>query len=297
MTPPGPSVVALGGGHGLAATLSAVRLYAGEVTAIVSVADDGGSSGRLRRDYDVPPPGDLRKCLVALAEPGSPWAAAFEHRFEGGELDGHPLGNLILAGLATATGDFARALSLAAELMGTRGRVLPATTAPVVLRAVLGARGNSPSSQAGVQGQVAVAASRGILGVSLVPPDARPPAAALDAIACADQVIIGPGSLFTSVLAVVAVPALGEALARTPAVKIYVANLRASQPETVGFDLADHVAALAAHGLEVDVVLAHPGALPRGITVVKTVEVEVAAANEKVHDPQRLALALQDLVG
>ena len=124
---PRPFVAALGGGHGLASTLRAVRRYAGRFTAIVSVADDGGSSGRLRQIAGLPAPGDLRRCLVAMAAPDSPWAEAFEYRFPSGDLEGHALGNLIIAGLANVTGDFGHALDMAAVLLGATGRVLPAT--------------------------------------------------------------------------------------------------------------------------------------------------------------------------
>ncbi len=290
-----PRVVALGGGHGLAASLSAIRLYAGHVTAIVSVADDGGSSGRLRQNYGVAPPGNLRKCLVALAAANSPWAAAFEHRFTGGELDGHALGNLVIAGLAVTTGDFASALAEVSRLLGVEALVLPATSEPVVLKACLGDRGDG--SDRCVEGQVEVARSVGITQVSLVPADAQPPAAALTALAEADQVVIGPGSLFTSILAVVAVPALREALASVSAPKVFVCNLRSQQAETTGFDVAAHVDALASHGLEIDVVLCHAGAMPKGEVRAKCVEWEVARGDGLAHDPLLLAPALHSLVG
>src|SRR6516165_12524705 len=134
MTGAGPRVVALGGGHGLATTLRAARHYAGQVTAVVSVADDGGSSGRLRKIAGIPAPGDLRRCLVAMAADRSLWARAFEYRFPSGDLEGHALGNLIIAGLANVTGDFGRALEMAAALLDTTGEVLPATAVPVVLK-------------------------------------------------------------------------------------------------------------------------------------------------------------------
>ncbi|MDQ3643264.1 MAG: YvcK family protein, partial [Actinomycetota bacterium] len=238
----GPRVVALGGGHGLAATLQATRLYGGDVTAIVSGADDGGSSGRLREAFGIPPPGDLRRCLVALGEPDCLWGQVFEHRFDVGELEGHPVGNLIIAGLATSTGDFIAALAEAGRLLGAAGRVVPATSTPVVLKAEAG--GNP------VEGQVAVAGTRHISRVSIVPPDAEPPAEALDALSRAEQIVLGPGSLYTSVLAVVAVPALRAALADSSARKVYVCNLRHQVPETEGYDVAAHVEALSAHGLE-----------------------------------------------
>jgi len=288
-------VVALGGGHGLASSLRAVRRYADDICAIVSVADDGGSSGRLRADFNIPPPGDLRKCLVALAEPEALWTGAFEHRFATGELEGHAFGNLVIAGLADATGDFSVALAEAGRLLGAVGRVVPATREPVVLKAVVGTNANG--GEGSIQGQVAVANAGRIVGVSLVPTDPEPPAAALEALARADQVVIGPGSLFTSVLAVVAVPALRAALASTPGRKVYVCNLREQNPETAGYDVADHVEALAAHGLEVDVVLYHPGALPVGTPGVRCVERLVARDGHTAHDPERLAAALVDLVG
>lgn len=285
----GPRVVALGGGHGLSATLSAVRLYAGDITAVVSVADDGGSSGRLREALGIPAPGDLRKCLVALSEPDSIWARAFEHRFDAGELEGHALGNLVIAGLASATGDFTLALAEAGRLLGAKGTVLPATTAPVVLKA---------EAECGeVEGQVNVAEAGRISLVSIVPPDARPPVAALDALEAADQIVLGPGSLFTSVLAVVAVPAIRDALARATGQKVYVCNLRAQAPETTGYDVAAHADALAAHGLDVDVVLCDPRGMERGQLLVRCEERDVSRPDGLAHAPGKLATALSDLLG
>jgi uncharacterized cofD-like protein len=271
-----PRVVAIGGGHGLAATLQAVRQYADDITAIVSVADDGGSSGRLREAMGIPAPGDLRRCLVALAAPDSLWALVFEHRFDSGELEGHALGNLIIAGLTNVTGDFTLALEEAARLVNAAGHVLPATTVPVVLKA--------DAATGEIEGQVNVQNAGRLSAVSLVPPDPPAPQAALDAIAAADQIVIGPGSLFTSVLAAVVVPDIRQALAATRAQKVYVANLRPQIPETAGYDVDAHVDALVAHGLDVDVVLAH------------TPERPLARDDGMAHDPARLAQALQDLV-
>ncbi len=290
-----PRVVALGGGHGLAATLQAARRYAGDLCAIVSVADDGGSSGRLRAAFGIPAPGDLRRCLVALADPTSPWTTAFEHRFGAGGLEGHAFGNLVIAGLAEATGDFLAALREAGRVLGAAGRVLPATREPVTLKAAVRAREGAGGTS--VEGQVAVQETGGIETVSLVPSDPEPPQEALEALAAADQVVLGPGSLFTSVLAVVAVPALRQALATTPGRKVYVCNLRPQHPETTGYDVAAHVAALTNHGLKVDVVLCHPGALPRGDLAVDCVERPIARPDGLAHDPVRLAAALADLVG
>ncbi len=285
--PSGPRVAALGGGHGLAATLQAARRYAGELTAIVAVADDGGSSGRLRDAIGLPPPGDLRRCLVALAADDSVLARTLDHRFGAGELEGHALGNLLITGLADATGDFIAALDEVGALLGAVGRVLPATLEPVVLKADAG--GDE------VAGQVAVSNSVGITRVSLTPPD--PPAApgVVEAIEAADQIVIGPGSLYTSVLAAAAVPGVREALARTAGRRVYVCNLAPEVPETAGYRVVDHVEALRTHGLEVDVVVCHPGALDATGLDIACVARPVATASGTAHDPALLGRVLADL--
>ena len=282
-------VVAIGGGHGLAATLRAVRTYTDQVTAIVSVADDGGSSGRLRELLHIIPPGDLRKCLVALAEPGSLLASSFEYRFSEEELAGHALGNLILAGLIDGANDPVAALDEACRLLGVRGRVLPATTDPVVLKA--------DSEGGSVAGQVAVMGTDKIRRVSLVPTDPKAPAQAVAALAEADQIIVGPGSLFTSVLAAIAVPDIQEALRRSTARKVYVCNLRPQIPETEAFDVGMHVEALVAHGVEVDVAVCDSDGLPLGDPRIEIIDTRLARANGLAHDPAKLASVLVDLLG
>jgi uncharacterized cofD-like protein len=285
-----PRVVAVGGGHGLAATLRAARLYSSQITAVVSVADDGGSSGRLRRQLGIVPPGDLRKCLVALAREDSALAEAFEQRFESesAELTGHALGNLVLAGLVATTGDLQEALDEAGRLLGAVGRVVPAAREPVVLKAV--------SAAGEVEGQTNVAGTGEIQRVSLVPADPPAPRIAVDALVAADQVVIGPGSLFTSVLAAVAVPQIAAAIARSEANKVYVANLRPQRTETEGFDVAAHVAALEVHGVFVDVVLADSTGISLGRLSVPVVDVRLAKANGLAHDARRLADALAGLL-
>ena len=285
-----PSIVAVGGGHGLAASLRAARLLTDDVTAVVSVADDGGSSGRLRDQLGIVPPGDLRKCLVALADPDSSLAKAFEHRFEGSDLDGHALGNLVIAGLAAEAGDLQAGLDEAARLLGATGRVVPAAGEPVVLKA--------ESEEGETWGQSAVMLTPHIRRVSLVPGDPPAPAEALDALGRADLVVIGPGSLFTSVLAAVAVPALARAIGDSPGRRVYVANLHAQPAETAGFDVADHVRALAAHDLEVDVVVADTAGISLGEVRNPVVNVPLARPDGGPgHDPSRLAAALGDLLG
>src|SRR6478735_6386534 len=230
-------IVAIGGGHGLATTLRAVREYAANITAVVSVADDGGSTGRLRRDLGVLGVGDLRKCLVALAADDGDddervWARAFDHRFAAGELEGHALGNLVLVGLAEVTGSWPEALEIAGRTLGIVGRVLPATSEPVVLKADV--------DGGEVQGQVAVQNSPDrIRGISLVPPDAPSPPAVAVAIEQADQVVLAPGSLFTSLLPALAAADVHAALVATRAPIVAVVNLGPQVPETQGLDAVD----------------------------------------------------------
>jgi uncharacterized cofD-like protein len=284
-------VVAVGGGHGLAASLRAGLLYAGALTAIVSVADDGGSSGRLRRQMGIVPPGDLRTCLVALADDGDLLAQVFEQRFDADadELAGHALGNLIIAGLMAAAGGVQEGLDEAARLLGAGGRVVPAATEPVVLKA---------SSEGGdIEGQTAVQGTTHIQRVSLIPADAQAPAPALAALAEADQIVVGPGSLFTSVLAALVVPGIADGIRASSARIVYVANLRPQPAETEGFDVADHVTALVAHGISVDVVVADSSAIALGRLEVPVVEGRLAKENGLAHEPARLAAALAGLVG
>jgi len=290
-----PRVVALGGGHGLAVVLRAAREYAADITAVVSVADDGGSSGRLRRDLDVFPPGDLRKCLVALAAAGNPWTGAFEHRFSAGDLDGHALGNLILVGLGETLGDPVAAIDETARLLGAVGRVRPATAEPVVLKAEI--------EGASVQGQVAVMTVGGrIRRVEVVPRDAAAHPDAIAAIAGADQVVLAPGSLYTSLLPVLVVPGLRDAVAATRGQVVQVCNLRPQPPETTGLDAADHLRAVLDHGGRVDTFLyERDGVLPvdeeriRGWGV-RPVGGTLSGRAGLVHDPARLASALADLL-
>jgi uncharacterized cofD-like protein len=289
-----PNVVALGGGHGLSVALRAAREYAGEITAIVSVADDGGSSGRLRRDLDVVAPGDLRRCLGALATGGGPWPDAFEYRCRAGELEGHALGNLMLIGLAETTGDLTGALDEMGRLLHTVGRVLPATLGPVKLSAEVGGTR--------VVGQVAVAhAHESIADLRIEPADASAPPDALAAIAAADQIVLAPGSLYTSIVAVCCVPDIRAALAAASAPVVQVANID-QENETSGLDGTDHLRVVLDHGGRVDVYLYDPS---RGLAVdqavvaklgARAVGAPIADAERRVHDPVQLAQALSALL-
>jgi uncharacterized cofD-like protein len=290
-----PRVVAIGGGHGLANALRAVRTYAGSVTAVVTVADDGGSSGRLRRDLGIVPPGDLRKALVALADEHATWPRTFEHRFDDGELAGHAVGNLVLAALFETTGDVVAALDEAGRLLGASGRVLPATVESVALKADVDGRV--------VEGQVAVATAPGRINrVEVVPADARAMPDAIAAIAAADQVVLAPGSLFTSVIAVLVVEGLAHAVRTAPGRVVQVGNLRPQHAETAGMDAVEHLAAIRAHGGRVDIYLAPAhGELTvdeariRGLGA-SVVTADVADPGAVEHDPRRLAMALAPLL-
>jgi uncharacterized cofD-like protein len=293
-----PRVVALGGGYGLSTALRAIRRYSSDIAGIVSVADDGGSSGRLRRAFGIPAPGDVRRCIVALSDPKSIWARTLEHRFDTSELEGHPVGNIVLAGLAEVLGDFSLAIDEAMRLSGGVGRLIPATVEPIELKASFRSIDRALQPVEGeVQGEVAVGQTQGIVSLTLVPSDPVVPADALDLIATADQIILGPGSLYTSTLAVLCVPAINEAVKRSKGRKVYIANLGEQHPETTGYDVARHVEALQEHDVEVDFVVRDPAGLSLGHVSGPTVlDWPIAAPNGKLHSPERLAEVLLQLL-
>ena len=278
-------VVAVGGGHGTAVSLRALRRVSDDVTGVVSVADDGGSTGRLRAMLNVAAVGDLRKCLGALADPHNPLTQSFEHRFNVGELAGHTVGNLLLVGLIDATGDLEESVRAAGQVLGVTGTIVPASCEGVVLVA--------STEEGDTRGQSEVMKSSTIRRIRVEPANAAAPFAAVETIERADLVLIGPGSLFTSVLAACVVPGITQALAGTKARKVYVANLREQVPETEGFTLQDHVDALAVHGIAPDVVLVDEGSAfahqPCSLDVHLR---DVAGANGMVHDVQKLAEAV-----
>ena len=287
-TDAGPSVVALGGGHGLAETLRAARSYAGDLVGIVSIGDDGGSSGRLRSEFGVAPPGDVRRCLSALATVDSLLARSLEHRFVEGTLQGHPIGNLLLTGLAMVAGDLQSAIDEVGRLVGAQGRIFPATTVPVTLIA--------DSDQGTLAGQVTIERATGIGNLRFDP--AQPPvsAEAVDAVRSADQVLIGPGSLFTSVLATAVVPAISEALHQTTAQRVFIANVANDKAEARGFGLQEHLDALTDHGLKIDAVIAPPGSQATTGPSGSVFEVDVAAEDGWSHAPAKLGPALARLL-
>jgi uncharacterized cofD-like protein len=255
-------VVALGGGHGLAASLSALRLLETDLTGVVTVADNGGSSGRLRDELGVLPPGDLRMALAALCaddEWGRQWAGILQHRFDGdGPLRDHAVGNLLIAAIWDILGDHVDGLDLVGALLGARGRVLPMAAVPLDIEADVHLR-SAPDRLSLVRGQVQVASVDGqVVSVRLDPTD--PPACpeAVQAVQDADWVVIGPGSWFTSVMPTLLVPGLRDALVGTSARRILVLNLTAQEGETEGLSPTDHLEVLSAHApdLGLDVVVA-----------------------------------------
>jgi uncharacterized cofD-like protein len=296
---PGPRIVCIGGGHGLSAALAAVQQLTDDVTAVVTVADDGGSSGVLREWLGIPAPGDLRMAIAALAGDESR-AALLQYRFREGDLAGHPLGNLLIAALADLRDDFVVAVEEVARIGGVQGRVFPATPAPVRLRADIGGRE--------ITGQVAIAQGPGpVERLYLDPPDAPATEDAVEAIEASTLTVLGPGSLFTSVLAALIVPGIAAAVQRAPRVAL-VLNVAQQMGETAGLDAAAHVRSLLEHvpGLRLDAVLVHDGPLrvARPVALDEAAMAQLRApvvradliATGARHDPDKLAAALKGLL-
>jgi uncharacterized cofD-like protein len=248
-------VVAIGGGTGLSTLLKGLKRYVmtpalaasgqptiRELSGVVTVSDDGGSSGRLRKEFNMLPPGDVRNCIVALSEDEALLSRLFQHRFQKGSgLEGHSFGNLFLAALTSITGDFAEAVRLSSEILLTRGHIYPATMSSVELEARMedGTR---------VRGETQITASKGtIRELVLVPPDVEPLPQTLEAIANADLITIGPGSLFTSLIPNLLVRGIPEAILESSAIKVFVCNLMTQVNESLSLSAADHIRALNGH--------------------------------------------------
>lgn len=313
------SVVAFGGGHGLHASLTALRLLVDDLTvddltAIVTVADNGGSSGRLRGEFNVLPPGDLRMALAALCgddDWGDTWARVLQHRFEGhGEMRGHVVGNLLIVGLWELLGDPVDALDWVGRLLGAKGRVLPMALTPMDITAAVRGLAADPDELTTVRGQVEVATTDGVIvSIDLDPPDPPVSPVALEKIGEADWVFLGPGSWFSSVLPHLRVPALREAIVATEARLVIVLNLEEQAGETGGFAPADHLAVLLEHApdLAVHAVLADPSGIePEHLVELRQMVVDcgavlvlddVAAADGSPrHDPRKLAAAYSRII-
>jgi uncharacterized cofD-like protein len=247
----------MGGGTGLSTLLKGMKRYVAvpgitvpsekaaiisELSAVVTVTDDGGSSGRLRRDFNILPPGDIRNCIVALSEDEALLSRLFQYRFASGQgLEGHNFGNLFVAALTAITGDFAEAVKLSSEVLATRGHIYPATTANVTLEALM-ANGSR------VQGETRITAStERIVDLHIVPADPKPLPQALDAIEHADLITVGPGSLFTSLVPNMLVHGVPRAIVRSRAVKVFICNLMTQSNESLGLSAADHIKAIYKH--------------------------------------------------
>jgi uncharacterized cofD-like protein len=322
------SVVALGGGHGLFGSLSGLRRVTRDLTAVVTVADDGGSSGRLRREFGVLPPGDLRMALAALCgddEWGTTWSRVIQHRFAepaaaavrcepaevpvGPGLSGHAVGNVLIVALWELLGDTVQGLDWVGRLLGAHGRVLPMAAVPLdIVAEVEGADPDRPDEVSVVRGQVACAKTTGrVRSISLIPAD--PPACpeAVQAIRAADWVVLGPGSWFTSVLPHLLVPELATALVETHARRLVALNLAPQPGETEGFSPHTHLEVLADHApdLAVDVVLADRAAASGSITELEKAAGRLGARlvladlavtdGSPRHDPLRLAGAFAQI--
>lgn len=311
---PPPSVVAFGGGHGLAASLTALRQLTHRLTAVVTVADDGGSSGRLREEFPILPPGDLRMALAALCgddEVGRAWAEVLQSRFPGdGPLGGHSIGNLLIAGLWQQLSDPVAGLDMVAAMLHVEGRVLPMAAVPLVIEAdVIGADPSSPDEVTLVVGQEAVALATGeIADVRLVPAD--PPAVpeALRAVHAADYLVFGPGSWYSSVIPHVLVPELLDAIQTSRARRILTLNLVPTEDETPAYTASRHVEVLAEHapGLRLDAVVADPSFAagdPHLATYVQSLGARLVVAPVRMrdgsprHDPHLLAAVYAGIMG
>lgn len=301
-------VVAIGGGHGLSGVLTALRWLDVAPTAVVTVADDGGSSGRLRRDLGIIAPGDLRMALLALAR-NSELADVLAHRFGHGELAGHALGNLLLVALAERREGFVGALADAQRLLDCQGTVLPSTTVPVGLHARVG--------DERLDGQVRVQTAGGRIDQVWLEPDDPPGCKeAVSAIEQADVVILGPGSLFTSVVVNLLVPDIAAAVAATDATLVHIANVRTQVGETTGLDLDSHLQQLCTHldGRPLDVTILNsgpvsPAAVGRPLTgpvsgdrLGRQIWTDLVERDDdgwpgESHDPGRLAAVLAEVIG
>lgn len=307
-------VVALGGGTGLPVVLRGLRhrVSAGEIrelTAVVAMSDDGGSSGRLRRSRRLPPPGDVRNCLVALSADEDLLAGLFQHRYEGeSELGGHKLGNLILAALAEQTGSFLKAVEVSSRVLRTLGQILPVTLEDVTLEAI-------QEDGERLRGETAIGqCKKQIRRLDLIPRDARPTPGVVEAILAADLVVIGPGSLYTSVVPTLILEAVGDALRRTRAARVLVGNLVSERGEASGLDLRDHLGVIRRHagGSVVDAMLVHDDPIDRAtleryrsegaspldwaagsLDEVRVLRAHLLGEGPKLrHDPDRTAQAL-----
>jgi uncharacterized cofD-like protein len=308
----GPRIVTIGGGHGLSALLRGIKAYSYNITAVVTVADDGGSSGRLRRTQGIPPPGDIRNCLAALSSDEALMTQLFQYRFsdENPELDGHPFGNLFISALSEITGSFEEAVVESGRVLAVHGRVLPATLHDV--RLVADVQLPHSISEVRVEGESTIPKFPGdVRRVWLEPNNPAAYPQVIQAILAADLIIIGPGSLFTSILPNLLVPDIVAAIQASRGLKLYVCNVATQPGETDGYNCEDHVKILNDHvgGPIFDIIVMNnkfEGQLPEGTEWVKSLSGDeseypiyrtdlVDGAQPWRHDPSKLARAVIDL--
>ena len=299
----GPNIVAIGGGTGLSMLLRGLKELTSNITAVVTVADDGGSSGKLRTEMGLPPMGDIRNCIEALADAEPAMTRLLHYRFlppgpefggsgvgvdETTPFAGHAFGNLLIAALTDITGDFEEAVRQSNRVLAVRGNVVPVAGQPITLHAEL-------DDGSTLDGQSRIARARGIRQVRITPADIRPAAEALDAIANADMIVIGPGSLYTSLLPPLLVPGIREALAQAGAPRLFVCNVATQVGETEGYTLSQHLAALAAHGIAdvIDAVLVNGNLNARAPANYPAAPVRVDMALSRSDGP---ALITRDVV-
>jgi len=305
----GPKITVIGGGSGLPNLLRGLKHYTSNITAVVTVADDGGSSGRLRNELGILPPGDIRNCLVALADSEDVMQQLMDYRFESdGQLDGHSFGNIFIAALAGIGGDFYRGVEIAGELLAIRGRVIPSTSSYVTLV------GSTISGETLIgETRVGNSADR-LRSLTLIPADPMAHPEAARAIEDADMVVLGPGSLFTSIVPNLLISGISAALAESPAFKVYVCNVAEEPAQTEGYSVLDHLNVVRHYGGEdsVDAVVANrklPGGLtPAGLRFIKAddswddhvhlVEADVIDETDSTstarHDPVKLSNAIAE---
>ncbi|WEG14895.1 YvcK family protein [Pullulanibacillus sp. KACC 23026] len=277
-----PKIVTIGGGTGLSVLLRGLKHHELDLTAIVTVADDGGSSGVLRQELQIPPPGDIRNVLVALSETEPLFEQLFQHRFETGHgLSGHTLGNLLLAAMTSISGDFVKGIREISRVLNVKGKVLPAANQSIVLKALM-------SNGEMVVGESTIPKHDGkIKQMFLEPPDVEPLEESLNALKEADLIIIGPGSLYTSLLPNLLVPRLQKELCRSQAPKLYICNVMTQKGETDHFTASDHIQVLLDHvpNLSLDYMIVNNRTVPK--TILKRYALEGAKPVD--YDKQRLA--------
>ncbi len=272
----GPRIVTIGGGHGLSSLLRGLKSYSYNITAVVTVADDGGSSGRIRRTQGIPPPGDIRNCLAALSNDEALMTQLFQYRFseDNPELDGHPFGNLFISALSEITGSFEEAVVESGRVLAVHGRVLPATLHDV--RLVADMQLPHSDGEVRVQGESTIPTFPGdVRRVWLEPNNPAAYPQVIQAILAADLIVVGPGSLFTSILPNLLVPDIVAAIQASRALKLYICNVATQPGETDGYDCEDHIKILSDHvgGLIFDIVVvnnSYEGQLPEGTEWVKS---------------------------